>query len=142
MKFPLEAIARRWRNRRNACDTVAALNYCGADATELLAYDIGAPSSELRALAGRWPATPLLLSRRLAAIGLDEAAIGEHQPAVLRDLQRVCSLCSSTGDCEHDLARNLSDPVWHVYCPNETTLEALATERASKGSGQCCNIEQ
>ena len=143
MKLSFEAIAKRWRDRRDARRTVAALDRFGAEATELLAHDVGATSSELRALAGRWPESPPLLSRRLAALGLDEAAIGHAEPAVLRDLQRVCSLCESTRECKHDLAsRDPSDPAWQVYCPNVTTLEALTTERATKGPGPCCNPKQ
>ena len=142
MKLSFEAIAKRWRNRRDARRTVATLDRFGAEVTELLAHDVGASSSELRALAGRWPETPLLW-RRLAALGLNETAIGHAEPAVLRDLQRVCSLCVSTRDCKHDLAsRDPSDPAWQAYCPNVTTLDALATERATKRSGQCCNPKQ
>jgi hypothetical protein len=143
MKLSFEAIAKRWCDRRNARQTAAALIGFGAEATELLAHDVGASASQLRVLAGRWPESPPLLSRRLAALGLDEAAIGHTQPAVLRDLQRVCSLCVSTRDCKHDLAsRDPSDPAWQVYCPNVTTLEALTTELATNRSEECCNPKQ
>ena len=131
MQPPFETIARWWRDWTARRAAVEDLDCCGAEQTELIARDVGISVPELRALAGRWPESTNLLSRRLAALGLDENAIRSRQPAVLQDLQRVCTLCSNSEDCKYDLARNPNDPVWHVYCPNVMTLEALAAERAN-----------
>jgi hypothetical protein len=96
---------------------------------EHIAHDVGVSAAELRASAGRWPDTTPLLSHRLAALGIDEVGTARNEPAVMRDLKRVCSLCSETNYCKSDLNRNPSDPVWQVYCPNVDTLKALAAER-------------
>lgn len=133
MKTSLDAVTQWWRNWTDMRATVASLDRCGAEEGEHVARDVGVSLTELRALAGKWPDPTNLLSRRLAALKLDENAIGRKEPAVLRDLKRVCALCSSTYECKHDLARNPSDPVWQVYCPNVMTLEALAAERAEPG---------
>jgi hypothetical protein len=130
----IDAIARYWRKWRGARRSAEALACCGAETTGMLAHDVGVSTSELRSLAGKWPEATPLLSGRLAALNFQERAIRTSEPAVLGDLQRVCSQCTSTQDCTHDLARNPSDPVWQVYCPNAVTLEALVTERAQNGA--------
>jgi hypothetical protein len=49
-------------------------------------------------------------------------------PMVVRDLERVCTVCGSKRRCDRDLAHHPDDPVWRTYCPNVQTLEALETE--------------
>jgi predicted acylesterase/phospholipase RssA len=124
------AVARWWRNWMAARAGVAMLNCCGAEETERIAHDVGVSASELRALAGKWPDSAELLNHRLIVLGLDPGEIGRSEPQVLADLQRVCTMCTSTGECAHHLARNPSDPIWREYCPNVMTLDALKAERA------------
>jgi hypothetical protein len=83
--------------------------------------------AELRVLAGKWPDD--LLSRRLKQVELDAAEIVRSEPEVVRDLQRVCTVCGSKRKCDHDLANRRSDSAWVKYCPNATTLDALVAER-------------
>jgi hypothetical protein len=47
-------------------------------------------------------------------------------PLIMRDLERVCTLCGSKRRCERDLAAHPDDEVWRTYCPNAPTLEALS----------------
>jgi hypothetical protein len=93
-----------------------------------IAHDIGLPSHELRALAGKWPDSADQLSHRLRVLGLDGAAISTTEPQVLHDLQRTCSMCDSKGRCVRDLDRDENDPRWRSYCPNVATLDALVME--------------
>jgi hypothetical protein len=130
VKSPFKAIADWWQSWKRSWAAVAELDRCGSDEAEHIAHDVCVSASELRALAGRWPDTTNLLSRRLSALGIDETAVARREPGVLRDLKRVCSLCSETSYCKHDLSRNPSDPVWQAYCPNVMTLQALKAERA------------
>jgi hypothetical protein len=125
---PLGFIARWWSNwtRRNAASR--ELECCGASEIAHLAHDLGVSSSELRTLAGRWPDAADLLGRRMKAHGLDDSQIGQSQPEVLRDLQRVCGQCAAEGRCEHDLNRDPQDRAWRDYCPNVVTLDALRSE--------------
>src|SRR6516165_2797871 len=64
-------------------------------------------------------------------IKLDREGITQADPQVMRDLQRVCTVCGSKRRCAHELAKNPSDPAWQKYCPNATTLWALAAEWAA-----------
>ena len=108
---------------------VANLDCCGAEQTERIARDVGVSAPELRALAGKWPDSADLLKGRLDVLALDPAEIRRTDPGVLSDLQRVCTMCAQTRECEHDLAEHPSDPGWRDYCPNVMTLDALAAER-------------
>jgi len=106
---------------------MAQLDRCGQAEIEHMARDVGVGTQELRALAGKWPGAADLFLRRLAALGLDPAGLAKRQPQTLHDLQRVCTLCAHTRRCEHDLAgRPSNDTAWRRYCPNTTTLDALA----------------
>jgi hypothetical protein len=108
------------------------LNACGPAEMERIARDVGVSGADLSILAGKWPDAADLLYRRMNEIKLDRMEITQADAQVIRDLQRVCTVCGSKRRCEHALAKNPSDPAWEKYCPNATTLLALAAERAAK----------
>jgi hypothetical protein len=120
---------RSWNGRRKA---VADLDNCGSAEMERIARDVGVSGADLSILAGKWPDAADLLYWRMNEIKLDRMEITHADPQVMRDLQRVCTVCGSKRRCEHELANNPSDPAWQKYCPNTTTLLALAAERAAK----------
>ena len=126
---PLSRIGRWWAGWRRHWAARSELAQCGPAELERLARDAGVSKDELRVLAGKWPDSASQLTRRVAALGLDAAEISRSEPRTMRDLQRVCSLCASKRRCEHDLARDPSDPAWREYCANEGTLDALEANR-------------
>jgi hypothetical protein len=77
---------------------------------------------------------PHLLYWRMNEINLDRMEITHADAQVMRDLQRVCTVCGSKRRCKHGLANNPSDPAWQKYCSNATTLLALAAERADNAA--------
>src|SRR6266508_6328286 len=89
MKNLVNAVACWWRNWTVARANMASLDCCGAEEAGRIAYDVGVTTSELRALAGKWPESADLLNRRLAALALDPEQIRRAEPGVLPDLQRV-----------------------------------------------------
>ena len=119
-----------WRAQRKAMVELAC---CGPEEVGRMARDVGVDRSDLGILAGKWPDSADLLSRRLDELGLDPAQATQVEPQVVRDLQRVCSLCTSKRKCGHDLARHPSDRTWREYCPNVGTLDALMAERTKRG---------
>jgi hypothetical protein len=124
-------LSRWWQNWRSRRAAIAELNCCGAD-VERVAHDIGLGAADLRTLAGKWPGSAELLGQRLAQLKLDENDIRNKEPQVLRDLQRVCTVCASKGRCAHDLVNAPADPGWQEYCPNAPTIAALIAERTSR----------
>ena len=127
----LPRLARWWREYAGRRSTVAALADCGPAEAARIAHDIGVSgAAELRVLAGKWPDSADLLSRRMRQIKLDAAKIVRVEPQVVRDLERVCTLCASKRRCSRDLAREPSGSSWQAYCPNTMTLRALVAERS------------
>jgi uncharacterized protein YjiS (DUF1127 family) len=113
-----------WRRTRNALTELAC---CGSE-VDHIASDIGVTPGELRVLAAKRPDAAGLLYQRLASLNLDAKKIAITEGAVLRDLQRLCTICERKGRCARDLANHSSTPDWQVYCPNASTLAAVMTE--------------
>jgi hypothetical protein len=114
---PFAWLAQWWRNWNRRRRNIAELDW-------RIAHDLAVSPAELRVLAGKWPDD--LLHRRLEQLDLDRAHV---EPQVLRDLERVCTLCGSKRRCRHELAGNPYDSRWIEYCPNATTLSALVADR-------------
>ena len=70
---------------------------------------------------------PLLLK----ALGIDEAALARTHPLVLRDMERVCTLCRHKARCDMDLADGTSAEYFSSYCPNEPTIKQLERTAAA-----------
>jgi hypothetical protein len=102
---------------------------CPIEERARLARDIGVSEPELCALSGKRADSAALLSQRLDQLELNPADIRNTQPLVLRDLQRVCSLCASKRKCRHDFAARPWSRAWRRYCPNALTLDALLAQR-------------
>lgn len=109
----------------------AELEAMSPDEVGRLAHDIGVSSSELERMveAGHDPAR---LSEMLRALGLDEAALARAEPAMLRDMQRLCSLCEAVGTCRHALDAGIAPTTYRGFCVNAATLEALKAQKAKE----------
>lgn len=125
------AIAQWWRSWRGNRAGAAELRDFGPEELRRLASDIGVAPEDVRPLAGKWPDSADLLTRRMTALQLDPTVIAQLHPAVSNDLKRLCSLCVSKGRCEHDLVSGATDSNWQEYCPNTTTLKALNAEHSA-----------
>ena len=126
------AIAQWWRNWRGNRAAVAELSDHSSEELRQLASDIGVNLEDIRPLAGKWPDSADLLTRRMATLQLDPVAIAQSQPAVSNDLRKLCSLCVAKGRCAHDFARGANNSNWQEYCPNTATLKALSAHRAAR----------
>jgi hypothetical protein len=126
------SLARWWRERKIARDSAAALELCGADQVQHIARDLYLTPTELRALAGKRDDSAAQLYHRMADLGLDRAEVARAQWEVMRDLQKLCSLCTSKGRCERDFAHGADVAAWRAYCPNDDTLRALQAQFSSR----------
>ena len=115
----------RFRNWAQARSSLSDLSHTGTAETARVAHDLGLSASELANLADRGPDAADLLPQRLSALHLDAKELGRTEPATLRDMQRLCTMCESKGRCAADLADPPADPAWRQYCPNAATLDAL-----------------
>ena len=74
------------------------------------------------------------MKKMLIALRVDPHALVSTDPAVMRDLQRLCVVCSQKGRCEHELAKGTASEHFREFCPNAFTLDALFNKRIVKVS--------
>lgn len=104
--------------------TLRELNAAGAAETGRIAGDLSMSAQDLRALAKRGPDSTGLLDARLLQLGVNRVE-DALDPAIVRDLQRICTMCEDRRRCAKDLAARDASESWREYCPNVPTLEAL-----------------
>jgi hypothetical protein len=128
----VHTLARWWQECASRRRTLQALADCGPAESARIAHDVGVSgAAELRVLAGKWPNSADLLARRMRQIKLDAAEIVQVEAEVVRDLERVCTLCASSRRCSRDFAQERSPSSWQAYCPNTMTLKALIAEHSA-----------
>ena len=101
----------------------------GEEEVEHIARDIGIAASELRVLASKHSDAADLLYRRMAVLGLDPDELRRTEPVVLRDLQRLCSMCERRKRCVLEFGERPASAVWQEYCPNRLTLSGLVASQ-------------
>jgi hypothetical protein len=76
------------------------------DTTEFdrIAGDLRVSPGVLDTLVRQGPHASDELPMMLKALGIDEADLARTQPLVLRDMERVCTLCAHKRECDRDLA--------------------------------------
>lgn len=65
------------------------------------------------------------LPKMLEQLGINAEGLGRAQPLLLRDLERVCSLCNHKGQCDRELAAGTAAENYQGFCANASTLESL-----------------
>ena len=101
----------------------------GVGRVKYLAYYMGSP--ELRAFVRHSNNKDNLLARRMVALGLDPYEAALSDPALVRHLQKLCTLCDSRECCLQDFTRTSNGSVlknhegWRDYCDNALALDLL-----------------
>ena len=90
-----------------------------------IAGDLRVSPNDLDELVRKGPHAADELPKLLKALGIDEAGLARTQPLVLRDMERVCALCHSKGQCDRDLAAGTAAEHYEGYCLNAPTIELL-----------------
>jgi hypothetical protein len=119
-----------WLKRQRERAELAALD---PDERARVAHDLGVSASELDFLV-RESRDPVQLPRMLAALGIDEAALQRAEPAMVRDMLRVCSLCQSVDACKYALDQNIADVAYPHFCPNAEPLKTILRRRPRKST--------
>lgn len=113
-----------WLKRRRERAELDALD---GDERDRVAHDLGVSAAELDFLVEE-SHDPIQLPQMLTALGIDEARLRRAEPAMLRDMQRVCSLCGLADACSHMIADGVAGLTYPEFCPNAETLKALAAK--------------
>lgn len=98
---------------------------CDANEVANIARDLNIPQAELHEIASKGPGSADKLQQMLVALKVDPAALAKSDPAVMRDLQRLCVNCTHKQQCAHELDAGSAAAHFHEFCPNAYTLDAL-----------------
>ncbi|MGB6557620.1 MAG: DUF6455 family protein [Pseudolabrys sp.] len=129
VEFVLDAVA-GWINKyRQSSNLHDEFGHCSPEDVMQIAKDLGVPVSELRKLAAKGPEAADLMKKMLIALRVDPHVLVNTNPAVMRDLQRLCIVCSQKGRCEHELAKGTASEHYREFCPNAFTLDALLKQK-------------
>jgi hypothetical protein len=90
-----------------------------------IAGELRVSSADLEALVRQGPHAADKLPKMLAALGIDQDDLARTEPLVLRDMERVCALCSQKRRCDRDLAAGTSAAHYQEYCANAPTMDGL-----------------
>ena len=90
-----------------------------------IASDLRISSADLEALVRQGPHAADELPKMLRALGIDQADLARTEPLVLRDMERVCSLCNHKRQCGHELAAGTAAAHYEEYCGNAPTIDGL-----------------
>jgi hypothetical protein len=90
-----------------------------------IADDLRMSSADLEALIRQGPHAADELPKMLAALGIDQDDLARTEPLVLRDMERVCSMCIHKRRCDRDLADGTAAAHYEEYCANSPTIDGL-----------------
>ncbi|QHO72929.1 hypothetical protein ACH79_10065 [Bradyrhizobium sp. CCBAU 051011] len=90
-----------------------------------IASDLRMSSADLEALVRQGPHAADELPKMLTALGIDQESLSRTEPLVLRDMERVCSMCIHKRQCDKDLAAGMAAAHYEQYCGNADTIDGL-----------------
>jgi hypothetical protein len=90
-----------------------------------IASDLRISPADLDGLVRQGPHAADELPKLLKTLGIDQATLANTEPLLLRDMERVCSLCSHKRQCDRDLAAGTSAEHYHGYCLNASSIDGL-----------------
>ena len=105
------------------------LDRCGPSEVKQIAKELGLSTGELKDIAAKGPGAADQLRKMLLALDVDPEAIMKSDPAVMRDLQRLCVACDHKSRCRHEFMAGTAAAHFREFCPNAFTLDALFAER-------------
>ena len=117
-----------WLNHRRELNELRQLDRMEF---ERIAGDLQLSTHDLEELVERGPHAADELKGLLKALGVDEATLASTHPIVLRDMERVCTLCQHKRDCDHDLEAGTCAERYRSYCPNAATLAQFEDQSGS-----------
>jgi len=125
LELILDAVANWVKKCRDATGSCDALEHWEPDEIARTARDLGVSPIELVRMAERGPHAADLLPRLLRDLGVDPGTLSRNDPAMMRDMQRLCSACSHKRRCERELSAGTAADNYRHFCPNAMSLETV-----------------
>jgi hypothetical protein len=96
-----------------------------------LASDLSLSEGDLAALSTTLNDNTALMEGMMRARGFDPSQVRRSFGTLMRDVERVCSLCRATGRCRRELDAGTAAAHAHEYCPNAATFDDLTDHATS-----------
>jgi transcriptional regulator with XRE-family HTH domain len=111
-----------WLNHRRELGEIRQLDRTDFDR---IAGDLRISSNDLDQLVRQGPHSADELPKMLRALGIEEADLARTEPLLLRDMERVCTLCSHKRQCNRELADGTAGEHYEGYCLNAATIDSV-----------------
>lgn len=111
-----------WIKHRRELSEVRQMNRTDFD---LIARDLRVSPDELDRLVAAGAHSADEMPEMLKALGIEVADLARVDPLLVRDMQRVCSLCRDKAHCHGELAGGTAAQHYKEFCPNAPTIDAL-----------------
>jgi hypothetical protein len=121
----LGAIAQLVTRNRRTLEARAEFQQCGPEEVARIAHDLNLTPNELTILASKRLDSAAFLDGLLAAIGVDRNKQPFNEPALIRDMQRLCVVCDHKRRCGQELDAGTAAGHYRSYCPNAYTLDYM-----------------
>jgi hypothetical protein len=92
---------------------------------ERVARELNVTPADLERLVRQGSQSAKELPYILTVLDIDEAALRRAEPALLRDMERVCSFCENKRHCRRELAAGTAPANYEEYCGNADAIDAL-----------------
>jgi len=127
LKHPFKSLAQRVRDYRERMRQIKMFDSLGESEKAELAADVGVSVFELADLmASKHTGSEELLTRTLAAYGLDRRDVAASDRVAMREIELMCSRCENTRQCRRELDAGTALAHATEFCPNAELLQALA----------------
>jgi len=90
-----------------------------------IASDLKVSPDDLDELVRLGPHAADELPELLEALGIDKSVLARRELPIVRDMERVCAMCRSKRQCDHDLAGRTIAARYRDYCLNAPTIDEL-----------------
>ena len=116
---------------RTQCGAGDDLAVMSRDELRGLASDLSLSEGDLAALSTTLNDNTALMEGMMRARGFDPSQVRRSFGTLMRDVERVCSLCRATGRCRRELDAGTAAAHAHEYCPNAATFDDLTDHATS-----------
>jgi uncharacterized protein YjiS (DUF1127 family) len=112
----------RWRARNRLR---RELGRHGPHELDRILADAGLNRSDLPTILGSRARNRSLMARMLVHFGVRPDRIAVRYQGALRDAERVCAHCGSTGRCRRWLNQGATDDAPRLFCPNAELFDEM-----------------
>jgi hypothetical protein len=92
---------------------------------ERVARELNVTPADLEMLVRQGSQSANEIAYTLTAMGIDETALRRAEPALLRDMEFVCSFCTHKRRCHQELAAGTAATNYVEYCENSDSIDVL-----------------